>query len=399
MRGISSGILIFTAVILIAEALGYWGMIQLVRTKMWKIRISLLYWLTTVLLTTCWLLAFLDPGKIRHTTDYSFFYFVIFISTLNFFPKFLFSVFVILAAPFRLFKKKSQSQVLLLSGLILSLGMILSIGYGAFAGKKTIRTEEIKLSMSSLPAGLNGLKIVQLSDLHLGSFKNDRFLKRAVERVNRIEPDLILFTGDIVNNYHQELLGFEDQLKRLKARFGKYAILGNHDYGDYTDWDSRQDKKQNFDLVLNKIRESGFKLLLNRSERILIHDTPFYLTGVENWGHAPFPRYARLDSALRHVPDDSFRILMTHDPAHWAEQVVSKTTIPLTLSGHTHGGQFAFKFAGLEFSPIWLVTKKWGGLYQEGEQLLYVNRGFGCVGLPARIDMAPEISVFTLFRE
>ncbi|MEL7586348.1 MAG: metallophosphoesterase [Prolixibacteraceae bacterium] len=399
MRGISSGILTVTAIILIVEILGYLGIIQLVGTKIRKIKVSLLYWLLTSLVLSCWLMAFFDPDKIRRTTDYSFFYFVIFISTLNFFPKFLFSVFVIFAAPFRFFKRNRQSQVVLLSGLILSLGMILIMGYGLIAGKRTIRTEEVKLTLSSLPAGLNGLKIVQISDLHLGSFESDRFLSSAVERINRIEPDLILFTGDIVNNYHQEMDGFDDQLKQLKAGLGKYAILGNHDYGDYTDWSSPVVKEQNFSLIMKKIRKSGFKLLLNQSEQILVHGTQLYLIGVENWGHGSFPRYARLDSALAHVPDSSFRILMTHDPAHWDQQVVSQTSIPLTLSGHTHGGQFALKLAGIEFSPIRFVGKRWGGLYQEGEQFLYVNRGFGCVGLPARIDMDPEISVFTLFRK
>lgn len=399
MRGISSGVLIFTAIILIVEILGYLGIIQLVRERLWKRRVSVLYWLSTVVFIVFWLIAFLDPEKIRRTADYSFFYFVIFISALNFLPKALLSVFVILAAPFRLFLDKIRSQIILLSGLILSFGMILTLGYGVIAGKKTILIEETKLSIPSLPERLNGLKIVQLSDLHLGSFGNDRFLKRCVDKINRMKPDLILFTGDIVNNYHQEIDGFEDQLEALQARSGKFAILGNHDYGDYTDWDSPQDKYRNHETVIQKLRESGFRLLLNQSEKINIRDTSLYLIGVENWGHPPFPQYARLDSALRNVPDKSFRILMTHDPAHWSDHILYKTDIPLTLSGHTHGGQFALKIAGIGFSPICFVEKYWGGLYLENNQFLYVNRGLGCVGLPARIDMAPEITVFTLIRK
>jgi len=230
MRGISSGVLFITAMILVVEILGYLGVIYLVHERLWKRRVSMLYWLITLVFVGVWLMAFLDPEKIRHTTDYHFFYFVIFISVLNIAPKTILSVFVLLATPFRLLRGKTRSKIILLSGLILSFGVILILGYGIIAGKRTIRIEEIKLSVPSLPEELIGLKIVQLSDLHLVSFENDRFLKRCVDQINRMEPDLILFTGDIVNNYHQEIDGFEDQLKALKAGSGKFAILGNHDY-------------------------------------------------------------------------------------------------------------------------------------------------------------------------
>jgi hypothetical protein len=399
MRGITSGVLIFTSIILFVEILGFLGIIQLVRERRWKWRISILYWFITFVFLAFWLIAFLDTEKIRHTTDYSFFYFVIFIAVLNFFPKVILSVFVLFSAPFRLFRDKIRSQIILLSGLILSFGMALVLIYGVIAGKKTIRVEELRLVIPELPAGLSGTKIVHISDMHLGSYENDRFLKRCVDKINKVDPDLILFTGDIVNNFYQEITGFEDQLGRLKARSGKFAILGNHDYGDYSDWDSPKDKARNLEMIERKVAETGFQLLLNRSERINIRDTSLYLVGVENWGHPPFPQYARLDSALRNVPGKSFRILLTHDPAHWRDRVRYKTDIPLTLSGHTHGGQFAIKIAGIEFSPIYLADQNWGGLYQENNQFLYVNRGLGCVGLPARIDMAPEITVITLVRK
>jgi predicted MPP superfamily phosphohydrolase len=399
MRGISSGVFIFTAIMLVVEILGYLGIIQLVRGKKWKWRVSIFYLSITIAFITFWLFAFGDTEKIRHTTDYSFFYFVIFIGVLNCFPKAIWSVFVLFAAPFRLFWDKIHSQIILLSGLILSLGMVLILGYGIIAGKKTIRLEEFTLPIPSLPAGLNGVKIVHISDLHLGSFENGRFLEHCVDKINRIEPDLILFTGDIVNNFYQEIEGFEEQLGRSKARYGKFAILGNHDYGDYSDWGSPQDKARNHEKVIQKLEESGFRLLLNQSEKINVQDTSLYIIGVENWGHPPFPQYARLDSALQNVPRKSFRILMTHDPAHWSDQVLYKTDIPLTIAGHTHGGQFALMIAGIEFSPIYFAEKKWGGLYNENNQFLYVNRGLGCVGLPARIDMAPEITVMTLIRQ
>ncbi|MGV8096648.1 MAG: metallophosphoesterase [Mangrovibacterium sp.] len=358
--GITSGVLIFTAIMLVVEILGYLGIIQLVREKKWKWRITVFYLLITIAFLTFWLLAFWDPDKIRHTTDYSFFYFAIFIDVLNFFPKAILSVFVLIAAPFRLFKDKARSQIILLSGLILSLGMVLTLSYGVIVGKKTIRLEEFTLPIPSLPAGLNGVKIVHISDFHLGGFENSRFLERCVDRINRIEPDLILFTGDIVNNFYQEIEGFEEQLGKLKAGSGKFAILGNHDYGDYLDWDSPQDKVWNHEKIIQKLQESGFRLLLNQSEKINVQDTSLHVIGVENWGHSPFPQYARLDSALQNVPRKSFRILMTHNPAHWSDQVLYKTDIPLTIAGHTHGGQFAFMIAGIEFSPIYFAEKKMG---------------------------------------
>ncbi|MGV8139503.1 MAG: metallophosphoesterase [Mangrovibacterium sp.] len=399
MRGITSGILIFTLIILVVEILGFLGITLLVRRKKRRWMVGVTYWFFTAVFLTLWLAAFLDTEKIRHTTDYSFFYLAIFISVLNFFPKALLSLFVILSVPFSLARDKIRSQIILLSGLILSSGMVLTIGYGLIAGKKVIRMEEFRLDIADLPAGLNGVKIVHISDIHLGSYERDRFLKRCVEKINKVEPDFILFTGDMVNNFYQELVGFEDQLGEFKARSGKFAILGNHDYGDYSDWNSPKDKALNLKRIKQKVGEAGFQLLLNRSVKVNIRDTSLYIIGVENWGHPPFPQYARLDSARQNIPEKSFRILLTHDPAHWSDQVLYKTDIPLTLAGHTHGGQFAIKIAGMEFSLISLINKYWGGLYRENSQFLYVNRGLGCVGLPARIDMAPEITVITLFRK
>jgi len=397
MRGIpATGVFIFIFMIILLEILGYVGIIQLVNGKRWKRNASFIYWLITVLFLVIWLTAFLNPEKIRHTSDYGFFYFVIFIALLNLLPKAIISVFLLISVPFRLFNNKSLSKIIILSGLIISFGVILTLGYGVTLGGKTIRTEEVQLSVPALPESLRGLKIVHISDLHLGSFGNDRFLARCVKKINRIRPDLILFTGDIVNNFYQEMNGFEGQLKTLKAGCGKFAILGNHDYGDYSDWDSKEDKAFNQRMIDQKISDAGFQLLMNQSEKVKFNDTAFYITGVQNWGHKPFPQYADLDSAMINVPKGAFKILMTHDPAHWVSKVVPYTDIPLTLSGHTHGGQFSLKFAGIAFSPIYLVEKDWGGLYQEDHQYLYVNRGIGCVGLPGRIDMAPEITVLTL---
>ncbi|WP_423127655.1 metallophosphoesterase [Gaoshiqia sp. Z1-71] len=397
MRGIpGSAVLIFILFILLTEALAYWAIIRLIHERKLKKRVSLFYLGVTIVFLVIWLMAFLNPDKIRQTSNYQFFYFVIFISFLNIIPKTVISLFAVSSLPFHLLKKKISSQVILLCGMILSLGIILNIGYAVAFGKKTIRTELVELTLPGLPESLDQLKIIQISDIHLGSFENDQFLERCAREINRHKPDLIFFTGDIVNNYYQEILGFEEHLKAMQATYGKFAILGNHDYGDYSDWQKKEDKIFNRQMVNQKLIEAGFRLLLNESELVVIGDTSIAVIGVENWGHEPFPQYANLKEAMKGLPENSFQILLTHDPSHWESQVINQTNAHLTLSGHTHGGQFALKIAGIEFSPISLIQKHWGGLYRHDKQYLYVNRGIGCVGFPGRIDMAPEITVITL---
>jgi predicted MPP superfamily phosphohydrolase len=274
--------------------------------------------------------------------------------------------------------------------------MLLSIAYGISIGKHTLQINTVEIRMDDLPAELDKLKLVQISDIHLGSFQNDAFMEKAASAVNKLSPDLLLFTGDMVNNYYQEMLGFEGALLKMKAKYGKFAIWGNHDYGDYSNWKSEQDKAENHQMVADKIRAAGFDLLQNQAARVVIKDTSVYIVGVENWGHKPFPQYADLGLAMKNVPNDAFSILLSHDPAHWEDEIRNKTTIPLTLSGHTHGGQFGFKLGGITFSPMYLIQPLWAGLYKENNQYLYVNQGLGCVGFPGRIDMNPEITVLTL---
>jgi len=194
------------------------------------------------------------------------------------------------------------------------------------------------------------------------------------------------------------LNGFEPYLSQLSAKYGKYAIQGNHDYGDYYEWTDSVSKRNNLNQIERGLTNSGFKLLLNQWDKIIVKDTSFALIGVENWGHRPFPQYANLDIAMKDIPANAFKILMTHDPAHWDAIVVPQTDIPLSLSGHTHGGQFGVKIAGIQFSPMYFIQKKWGGLYKSDNQYLYVNRGLGTIGFSGRIEMNPEITLLTLYR-
>lgn len=248
-----------------------------------------------------------------------------------------------------------------------------------------------------LPKAFDNLKIVHISDLHLGSF-NYRFavLERAVNIINEMDADLILFTGDLVNNFAWELNGWDKVLKKLSAKKGKYAILGNHDYGDYGNWDSEKAKSENFETIKNFFDEINFKLLLNEGVTLSINDEEIAIVGVENWGVPPFRQDGDLVKALNEVEEIPFKILLSHDPSHWDAEVIKFTDIALTLSGHTHGMQAGITLLGKQWSPIKYKYKRWAGLYNVGNQFLYVTRGLGWLGFPGRLGMRPEITLIQL---
>ncbi len=397
MRGIpGSGVFIFFAIVFLIELLAFFAVRHLLDRPRVKKQVTLMYWLLSFLMFAILLLAFLNPDKIRETTNYQFFYFVISVSFLNLLPKIILAVGYLLSIIPRLFRSFRISRVVVMSSLIIGLGVVITIGHGIAFGRKNLRIEKHEIFIKDLPAELDQTILLQFSDTHLGSFETDAFFKRTVEVINQQNADVILFTGDMVNNYYQEMEGFEDELANMKAKYGKFAILGNHDYGDYSNWENGQLKRNNHQQLCDKIEQAGFQLLQNESAAISINHTPVEIIGVENWGHAPFPQYADLNKALKDTKANSLKVLLSHDPAHWEAQVIDQTEIPLTLSGHTHAAQTGLRIAGIEFSPMYFVQKYWGGLYQHNDQYLYVNRGFGCVGFLGRIDMAPEITVLTL---
>ena len=403
MRGIPSSFLIFFfAAVFILELVSYWGFRKLVaQTSHLKFRtyITIFYISISILTTSLLLYSFSNPEVIRQSKNYSFFIVVISVAFLNLFPKTVFSITTLLSYPVRWFSGLRGQLICLSGSLLISVGIFCVIAYGIFVGRYSLNVKEHELYFTDLPLQLDGFKIVQLSDIHLGSFgKNVSNLEKSVLIVDHIRPDLLIFTGDIVNNFSDEINGFEPFLKQLTGKYGKYAIQGNHDYGDYSQWSDSTGKLKNLELIRNGLTEAGFQLLLNQWQKINIRDTSICIIGVENWGHPPFPQYARLDLALDSIPKNSFKILLSHDPAHWEARVVPDTNIPLTLSGHTHGGQFAIKLAGIEFSPIYFYQKLWGGLYKSDGQYLYVNRGLGTIGFPGRVEMRPEITVLTLHR-
>ena len=213
--------------------------------------------------------------------------------------------------------------------------------------------------------------------------------------INQQKPDLILMTGDMVNNYAYETEGWEVVFSKMQARLGKYSILGNHDYGDYSRWSSIKARERNFNGILNAHKRFGFHLLRNESLKIEEGRDYFNLSGVENWGKPPFPQYGDLSKAVNGISPEEFTLLMSHDPDHWETEVQGKN-INLMLAGHTHGMQFGFKWKDKVYSPAKWKYKYWDGLYQNEDEYLYVNRGLGFVGVPMRVGMPPEITLFTL---
>ncbi|MDR1171489.1 MAG: metallophosphoesterase [Bacteroidales bacterium] len=275
--------------------------------------------------------------------------------------------------------------------------------WGILFGRFGFDVDRVEITVDDLPPAFNGYKIVQISDIHAGSFAGftNRF-RKAVDLVNRQEPDLIVFTGDMVNNFAGEAAPLIPIFSQLEARDGKYAVLGNHDYGGYSNWDSPADSAMNHADLECAIERMGFVLLNNRSVVIsrYNHDR-MALIGIENWGMAErHPRRGDLGKAMKSVQDVPFKALLSHDPSFWPEYVKGKTDIVLTLSGHTHGMQMGVKWGKKRYSPAsWMHHRYWAGLYRAGKQYLYVNRGLGVIGYPGRIGMSPEITVITLWKE
>lgn len=319
----------------------------------------------------------------------------------SFIPKLIFVV-VISTLYFSNFLISGEKSLLIipLVGVFFGFLPFFVIVYAVFRAVYRFKVHQVVVRSDLLPQSFNGLRIVQISDLHLGSF-NYRYhiLHRAINTINSLKPDFIFFTGDLVNNYAWELNGWADVLKSLTAQQGKYSVLGNHDYGDYSKWESEEERNSNFSDIKDFHAQIGFKLLLNEAECIENKGDKIAIVGVENWGNPPFKQYGDLQQSLQGVEDVGFKILLSHDPSHWSEEVVNKTNIALTLSGHTHGMQAGINIKNKEWSPIKYKYKHWAGLYSLGPQFLYVSRGLGWMGFPGRLGMRPEITFIELEKE
>jgi uncharacterized protein len=275
--------------------------------------------------------------------------------------------------------------------------VFLSLLYGMTGGRHRYKVHRVTLKFPDLPEAFDGFTITQLSDIHAGSFTSVKGVEKGVNLVNKQNSDLILFTGDLVNNKASEMNPWKETFAKLKAPYGKYSVLGNHDYGDYTGWESDEAKAANLVSLKNVHKEIGFKLLLNSSTEIHKDGQSIALIGVENWGKGGFHKYGSLTKAAAKVGDSEFKILMSHDPSHWeAKTLEHEKHINLALAGHTHGMQFGIELFGLQWSPVKYMYPQWAGLYERNGKYLYVNRGFGFLGFKGRLGIWPEITVITL---
>lgn len=271
-----------------------------------------------------------------------------------------------------------------------------AIIYGIVKGKYDYKVHRHTLFFPDLPDAFEGFKITQLSDIHAGSFDNPEAVKRGVAMANAQQSDIVVFTGDLVNNVATEIEPYLEIFKALEAPSGKYAILGNHDYGDYRAWPTKADKLANINLLMQHHASMNFRLLLDEHVKIERNGQSINLIGVENWGHG-FAQYGNLQAAIKGIEKEEFNVLLSHDPTHWEKQVkIDNLHIHLTLSGHTHGAQMGVEIGKFKWSPIKFRYPKWAGLYEEAGKHLYINRGFGFLAFSGRVGILPEITVLEL---
>lgn len=291
----------------------------------------------------------------------------------------------------------SRSVFISWFGIAVGGGLYSSLIYG-FSNKYNYHIKKVSLHYPNLPSSFKGLKIVQLSDIHSGSFTNKKAVERGVKMAQDLNPDLFLFTGDLVNNRSGEMADYMDVFNKLKAPMGVFSILGNHDYGDYTQWPSPQAKKQNLEELKQIQAQLGWRLLMDENVILEKNNEQIALIGIQNWSALKrFPRYGNLKKAYQGTENIPFKILMSHDPTHWDAEVRPQyNDIDLMLAGHTHGMQFGVELPWFKWSPVEYVYKEWAGLYEEGKQKLYVNRGYGFIGYPGRVGILPEITFIEL---
>jgi hypothetical protein len=275
--------------------------------------------------------------------------------------------------------------------------LFLVVLFGITRGRHFYRVRRETIYFPDLPEAFDGFSITQITDVHSGSFTDVAGVQKGLDLVNAQQSDVILFTGDLVNNHATEMDRWIPAFAGLKAPMGKFSVLGNHDYGDYARWPTPEAKRANLDRLKQIHAEIGFRLLLDEAITLQKGGQAITLLGVENWGKGGFHKYGDLQKASAGVPDDAFKILLSHDPSHWeAVTLDHHQPIHLTLSGHTHGMQFGVELFGFKWSPIQYVYKQWAGLYRQKGRFLYVNRGFGFLGLKGRIGMWAEVAVVTL---
>lgn len=294
----------------------------------------------------------------------------------------------------------SRSEFLVKAGLVAAAVPLTSLSWGIISGAYDYQVRRVNLILPNLPKAFDGITMAQISDIHSGSFYNKTAVKGGVEMLMAEKPDFVFFTGDLVNNLTNEVKDYQDIFAKVKAPLGVYSSLGNHDYGDYYfGKTSSPAKVKNLKDMVDVHKIMGYDLLMNENRRLKVDGEEIGILGIENWGMGRFPKYGKMDLAVKDTDDLPVKLLLSHDPSHWRGEVLQKyPQIDAMFSGHTHGMQFGVRLKEYQWSPVQYIYKEWAGLYQEQKQQLYVNVGYGFLGYPGRVGILPEITVFTLKR-
>jgi predicted MPP superfamily phosphohydrolase len=296
-------------------------------------------------------------------------------------------------------KKIPRSEFLSKAAVLTAAVPFGTMAFGILSGAHDYRIRRATIYLPNLPKAFDGIRIGQISDIHSGSFFNKTAVKGGVEMMLNEHPDVLFFTGDLVNNQTDEVKEYLPIFSKLKAPLGVFSVTGNHDYGNYRSWPSRAAKKKNFEDLLEAHRIMGFDLLMNENRFIEADGERLAVIGVENWGTGRFPRYGDLAKAYSGAQEAAVKLLLSHDPSHWDAQVrIDYPDIDIMFAGHTHGFQFGIEWGDIRWSPSQYVYEQWAGLYRKGSQYLYVNRGFGFIGYPGRIGIPPELTIIELKR-
>lgn len=322
---------------------------------------------------------------------------------------FIFLAELLIRTPFLILKKRGLDKKAILffssfnflsgMGLLLTIGIMLIVLHGMIVGRTAYKIENVTVEFTDLPPAFDGMRVALISDMHLGSFSDSLDVGKGIKLMMQENPDIIFFTGDLVNNEAAEAEYMLNELTRMHAPSGMYSILGNHDVGDYRRWKTIDEKNTNLELLVSLEEKAGFNLLIDENIILKKGNDSIAIIGVNSWGLPPFKEYGHLDKAMLGVENVPFKILLTHNPVHWEQKVSGKENIQLSLSGHTHAMQFGIDCGGIFWSPVKTIYKHWAGLYYENEQYLYVNRGFGYLGFPGRIGMKPEITIIEFKRK
>jgi len=294
----------------------------------------------------------------------------------------------------------SRSEFLVKAGLVAAAVPLTSLSWGIISGAYDYQVRRVNLILPNLPKAFDGITMGQISDIHSGSFYNKTAVKGGVEMLLGEKPDFIFFTGDLVNNLTNEVKDYQDIFAKVKAPLGVYSSLGNHDYGDYYfGKESSPAKVKNLKDMVDVHKIMGYDLLMNENRRLKVDGEEIGILGIENWGMGRFPKYGKMELAVKDTDDLPVKLLLSHDPSHWRGEVLQKySQIDAMFSGHTHGMQFGVRLKEYQWSPVQYIYKEWAGLYQEQKQQLYVNVGYGFLGYPGRVGILPEITIFTLKR-